>query len=40
MELMDRRGKLAQRVVVVGGSNEFLVLFIDGGDKSRVRVAG
>jgi hypothetical protein len=27
---VDRRGELARRVVVVGGGNEFLILFIDG----------
>jgi hypothetical protein len=31
MEPVDRWGELAGRVVVVGGGNEFLVLFIYGG---------
>ena len=30
MEPVNRRGELARRVVMVGGGNKFLVLFIDG----------
>ena len=31
VEPVDRWGELARSVVAIGGGNEFLVLFIDGG---------
>jgi hypothetical protein len=37
-EPVGRRGDLARRIVVVGGGNEFLVLFIDMGGGTWVSI--